>query len=215
MELLIENTLAYVKGFFKNDYSGHDYYHTLRVYQMAKRIGEIEKADMKIVLLAALLHDVDDYKLVVNPIEPFHNAITFLKSQSIIEEDISKICHVISQVSFKGTDSVTPDTLEGQIVQDADRLDALGAIAVARTFAYGGAHNRPIYLPDLNRNTSISKEEYLDTSRQTSSIHHFYEKVLTLKDRMNTKTAREIAIQRHAYVENFLDEFLDEWNGLR
>lgn len=100
-------------------------------------------------------------------------------------------------------------------MQDADRLDGLGAISIARTFAYGGAHNRPIYSPELPMHTTISEEDYLDASRKTSSIHHFYEKVLTLKDRMNTKTAREIAIQRHAYVENFLDEFFAEWNSLR
>lgn len=213
-ETLIENTLVYVKDFFKDDYSGHDNYHTLRVYKMAKKIGEQEKVDMELVLLSALLHDVDDYKLVSPSTEPFYHAKTFLRTQDLPEERISKICHIISQISFKADATITPDTIEGQVVQDADRLDALGAIAIARTFAYGGSHNRPIYIPELETNSSISAKEYTDISRKTSSIHHFYEKLLTLKDLMNTKTAKEIAIHRHAYIEGFLEEFFNEWNGL-
>ena len=147
---LIEKTKEYVKDFFKEDFSGHDYYHTIRVYNLARKIAMIEGGDSEIIELAALLHDVDDYKLVKKNNELFHNAKTFLKLNNIDEKEINNICDAISTVSYKGTDTVTPKTLEGKIVQDADRLDAIGAIGIGRTFAYGGSHNVCMHIPGLS-----------------------------------------------------------------
>ena len=139
MENIIDKTIEYVKDFFEKDFSGHDFYHTLRVYNLAKYITKFEECDIELVYLGALLHDVNDYKLVEKEKEPNYNATTFLKSLGFSNKKIEQICHIISQVSFKGKDTVVPDTIEGKIVQDADRLDAIGAIGIARTFAYGGA----------------------------------------------------------------------------
>ena len=211
MDNLIENTIEYVKEFFAKEYTGHDFYHTLRVYNMAKKIAEHEKCNEELVYLGALLHDVDDYKLVGQEDEPFKNAKTYLRSQGVSETRIEQICHIISQVSFKGNDSVVPDTIEGMIVQDADRLDALGAMAIIRTFTFGGSHNRPIHIPELKPRENMSEDEYYKYNG--TSINHFYEKVLKLKDLMNTQTAKNIAIHRHKYVEDFLEEFYGEWEG--
>lgn len=208
---LIEKTKEYVKDFFKEDFSGHDYYHTIRVYNLARKIAMIEGGDSEIIELAALLHDVDDYKLVKKNNELFHNAKTFLKLNNIDEKEINNICDAISTVSYKGTDTVTPKTLEGKIVQDADRLDAIGAIGIGRTFAYGGSHNVCMHIPGLKYKENMSAEEYYQNVGTT--INHFYEKLLKLKDLMNTKTAKNIAENRHIYMENFLNEFFEEWDG--
>ena len=212
MESMLEKTLEYVKEFFKDDYSGHDYCHTLRVYNLSKYIAEFEKCDKKLVYLGALLHDVDDYKLVGDEKEPFHNAKTFLKNLEISDQEIEQICHIISQVSFKGDDTVTPDTIEGKIVQDADRLDAIGAIGISRTFAYGGSHNAPMHIPGMKYAENMSAEEYYKNTG--TSINHFYEKLLKLKDLMNTKTAKKMAQHRHEFMQEFLKEFYDEWEGI-
>ena len=211
MEDIVNKTLEYVKEFFKNDFSGHDFYHTLRVYNLAKYISNFEACDKELVALGALLHDVDDYKLVGQEEEAFHNAKTYLKSQSISNEKIEQICHIISQVSFKGADSVVPDTIEGKIVQDADRLDALGAMGIGRTFAYGGSHKTPMHIPDMEYKENMSADEYYKNKGTT--INHFYEKLLKLKDLMNTETAKKMAKHRHEYMEEFLREFYDEWEG--
>ena len=210
-ERLIEQALAYTKGFFENDYSGHDYYHTLRVYNLSKYIAKFEKCDEKLVYLGALLHDVDDYKLVGRKEEPFHNAKTFLREKNISNEEIEQICHTISQVSFKGTGAVIPDTIEGKIVQDADRLDAIGAIGIGRAFAYGGNHKMPMHIPGLESRGNMSANEYYNGTGTT--INHFYEKLLKLKDLMNTKTAQKMAQHRHEYMQEFLKEFYGEWEG--
>lgn len=151
-----------------------------------------------------MLHDVDDYKLVGKGQDPFHNAKTFLEKHNFPYPRTEQICHIISQVSFSSNGSTIPDTIEGKIVQDADRLDGMGAIAIARTFAYGGAHGRHIHIPDLKPNMSTNTE---------TSINHFYKKLLKLKDLMNTETAKKIAKHRHQYMEDFLKEFYDEWDG--
>ena len=208
---IIDEALNYVKDFFKEDFSGHDFYHTLRVYNLAKTINEKEGGNKEIIELASLLHDVDDYKLVGSQQEPFINAKTFLRNHNYPEESIKKICHIISQVSFKGKDTVTPDTLEGKIVQDADRLDAIGAIGIARTFAFSGNHNLPMHIPGELPKEDMNQEEYYNLTRTT--INHFYEKLLKLKDLMNTTTAKEIANHRHQYMEAFLKEFYQEWDG--
>ena len=201
MKSAVKNALSFVKEYFKKDASGHDYYHTLRVYENAVKIAEKEKADIELTALIALLHDVDDCKLVGDNGKYFINTKAFLKANHIEESNIHLICSEISKISFQGTGTHIPETLEGKIAQDADRLDAIGAIGIARTFAYGGNKNRPIYLPD--------DEEHI------SSVSHFYDKLLKLKDLMNTDSAKEIALQRHRYTEKFLQEFNDEINGIK
>ena len=212
MKNIVDETLEYVKEFFKNDFSGHDYYHTLRVYNLSKHIARFEECNAQLVYLSALLHDVDDYKLVGHEEEPFHNAKTFLKHQGVSDDEIEQVCHIISQVSFKGEDTVTPDTIEGKIVQDADRLDAIGAIGIGRTFAYGGNHHVPMHNPDMKHKENMSADEYYSYTGTT--INHFYEKLLKLKDLMNTETAREMAEHRHRFMQGFLIEFYDEWDGI-
>ena len=207
----IDKTIEYVKNFFENDYSGHDFYHTLRVYNLANYITKFEKCDTELVFLGALLHDVDDYKLVGEENEPFYNAKTFLKSLGLSSKKIEQICHIISQVSFKGNDTVVPDTIEGKIVQDADRLDAIGAIGIGRTFAYGGSHKTRMHIPNMEYKENMSAEEYYKNVGTT--INHFYEKLLKLKDLMNTETAKKMAKHRHEYMQEFLREFYDEWEG--
>lgn len=207
----IEKTIEYVKKFFENDFSGHDFYHTLRVYNLARYITNFEKCDIELVCLGALLHDVDDYKLVGEENEPFNNAKTFLKSLGLSIKKIEQICHIISQVSFKGNETVIPDTIEGKIVQDADRLDAIGAIGIGRTFAYGGSHKIPMHIPNMECKEDMSAKEYYENVGTT--INHFYEKLLKLKDLMNTETAKNMAKHRHEYMQEFLKEFYDEWEG--
>lgn len=139
-------------------------------------------------------------------------AVEFMRGQKVSEETIRKICTIIDEISFKGTDSVQPSTLEGKCVQDADRLDALGAIGIARAFAYGGNHNRAIYDPTSLSKMAMNKEEYQNS--QSSSLNHFYEKLFLLEDMMNTQKGRAIAAKRTQYMKRFVDEFLAEWNGL-
>lgn len=210
---LIQRTKEYVKDFFKNDFSGHDYYHTMRVYNLAKSIAKIEGGNIEIIELSALLHDVDDYKLVEKNKEPFHNTKTFLRKNNVDENHIADICNVISTISYKGTDTVTPNTLEGKIVQDADRLDAIGAIGIGRTFAYGGSRGVSMHIPGLEYKENMNAEEYYKNKGTT--ISHFYEKLLKLKNLMNTDTAKKIAENRHTYMEVFLEEFFKEWDGTR
>lgn len=213
MEQIIEKTLSYVKEYFENESSGHDYFHTLRVYKMAKNIAAEEKANMNVVLLAALLHDVDDFKLSPTTSKNKDNARNFLKNNGVLDCDIELICKIIDEVSFKGSDSKIPDTLEGKIVQDADRLDAIGAIGIARAFAYGGNHNRVMHDPDIKPSLNMNEVEY--RSHISTTINHFYEKLFTLKDLMNTKTAIKLAVSREKYMKEYIQEFLDEWDGIK
>lgn len=208
MKNLIEKTIEYVKVFFENDFSGHDFYHTLRVYNLAKFIANNEECDVELVCLSALLHDVDDYKLVGK--ERFSNLNTFLKDQKYSNERIEQIWNIVAQVSFRGKNTI-PDTIEGKIVQDADRLDAIGAIGIGRAFAYGGSHKRLMHNPNVKPKEIVSSKEYYENVGTT--INHFYEKLLNLKDFMNTETAKNIANHRHKYMEEFLKEFYDEWEG--
>jgi len=210
---IINIALEFVKNTFSDDYSGHDYFHTLRVYKMAKRIAEQENANLIIVQLSALLHDVDDIKLSPETSVNKDRAVDFLRKHGISEAMIKTICNIIGKVSFKGTDSITPETIEGKCVQDADRLDAMGAIGIARTFAYGGNHNRIIYDPDIKPTVNMNSDEY--KNHISTSINHFYEKLFQLKDLMNTDTAKRIAKQREDYMRTYIAEFLDEWNGIR
>ena len=208
---IIARATAYVKEKFENEYSGHDWFHTLRVFRTATRIAEAEGADVVTVQLAALLHDVDDRKLSPETYAEQKNARSFLAENGVEESVVCEICRIISEVSFVGSDSVVPSTLEGKCVQDADRLDAIGAIGIARAFAYGGNHNRLMYHPDIAPNPNMSKEEYIKSNSTT--VNHFYEKLFKLTDMMNTDTAKQIAKERDAYMKAFIAEFLDEWEG--
>ena len=208
---IIALAMAYVKEKFENEYSGHDWFHTLRVFRTATRIAEAEGADVVIVQLAALLHDVDDRKLSPETYAEQKNARNFLAENGVEESVICEICRIISEVSFVGRDSVVPSTLEGKCVQDADRLDAIGAIGIARAFAYGGNHNRLMYHPDIAPNPNMSKEEYIKSNSTT--VNHFYEKLFKLTDMMNTDTAKLIAKERDEYMKAFISEFMDEWEG--
>lgn len=210
---VINDAIEFVRNTFNDDYSGHDYFHTLRVYKMAARIAEQENADLITVQLAALLHDVDDIKLSPETYANKDRAVTFLKNHGISETMIETVCKIIGEVSFKGTDSVTPETIEGKCVQDADRLDALGAVGIARTFAYGGSHDRIIHDPDIKPTVNMNADKY--QGHISTSINHFYEKLFLLKDMMNTDTAKKIAEQRENYMKAYISEFLDEWDGIR
>ena len=212
MEQLVQNATKFIKEIFQNDFSGHDFFHSMRVYRTAMKIAEAEHADMQVVALAALLHDVDARKLSPMTAEKKENAARFMRSQNVPESEIRQVCQIIDEVSFKGTDSVRPSTPEGKCVQDADRLDALGAIGIARTFAYGGSHNRAIYDPELPPRMAMNQAQYY--SSKSTSLNHFYEKLFLLEGMMNTETGKAIARKRTQYMQQFVDEFLNEWDGL-
>lgn len=212
--MMIENAIKYVKQIFADDCSGHDYHHTMRVFRLAVQIAKQEKADMLIVQLAALLHDVDDAKLSPETCVTKKNAVDFMKSSGVDNEIIEAVCKIIEEVSFVGTDSVVPSTIEGKCVQDADRLDAMGAIGIARAFAYGGSKDRKIYDPGIKPVINMSKEEY-QQNKNSTSVNHFYEKLLLLKDMMNTEAAKKLAENRHTVMKAYLEEFMAEWDGER
>lgn len=211
--LLISATIEYVKEVFATDFSGHDFFHTMRVYQTATKIAMEEKADLQIVQLAALLHDVDDRKLSPETCENKDRAVAYMRSKGLSEDTITRVKDIIGEVSFAGTDSVVPKTLEGKCVQDADRLDALGAMGIARAFAYGGNHNRAMYDPEIPPALNMGKEEY--QNHVSTTVNHFYEKLFLLKDMMNTGCAKRIAGHREQYMREYIDEFLAEWDGTR
>ena len=210
---LINDTIAFVKKELENAEGGHDWFHIERVYKNAVLIAKGENCDILIVQLGALLHDIADSKFhdgdeTVGP----KKARLFLESKNVSENTISHVVNIIENISFKGGHETKKfSSLELDIVQDADRLDAIGAIGVARTFNYGGFKNRVIYNPEIKPNLNMSKEEYKNSDAPT--INHFYEKLLLLKDKMNTKTGKEIAAQRHDFMELFLNQFYAEWNG--
>ena len=212
MNELIRAAVAYAGSVFREDSSGHDLDHTLRVYRTANLLAEQEGADHELVSLIALLHDVDDVKLFPESNPGLEHAISFLRAHAVSPNRITVICAAIRQISFAGKDSVAPDTLEGKCVQDADRLDALGAVGIARAFAYGGAHHRKMYDPAVLPRMEMSGEEYRQYGGSTT-INHFHEKLLLLEDLMNTSAAKRIAAERTAYMHGFLEEFHKEWNG--
>ena len=207
---LIERAQSYVKDKFENEYSGHDYFHTLRVFKLATHIAECEGACVETVQLAALLHDVDDRKLSPETYLSLANARRFLLSNGCDSERVELIAEIIREISF-GANSKSPVTLEGKCVQDADRLDAIGAIGIARAFAYGGNRNRHMYHPDIKPKLNMTKEEYVKS--ESTTINHFYEKLFKLTALMNTQTAIKIAKAREAYMKDFVVEFMDEWEG--
>ena len=207
---IINKTSEYVKSKQLGESTGHDWWHTYRVWQMAVKIGQIEKADLFIIELAALLHDLEDWKFTENYDQ---DQVKKLLAELGVEENIiAEIVQIIKGLSFKGARVDTSmKSLEGKIVQDADRLDAMGAIGIARAFAYGGFKGREIYNPEIKPIMHDSFEQYKNAVSTT--INHFYEKLFLLKDLMNTETARSMAQQRHEFMEKFVEEFLSEWDN--
>lgn len=213
MNNLIDNTILFVKEKLKDAEAGHDWFHMQRVYKNALLIADGEQCDLEVVKLGALLHDIADSKFYDGDesIGP-KVAREFLESQKASEEIIVHVVNIIENISFKGGNFEKKFTSkELEIVQDADRLDALGAIGIARTFNYGGFKNRPLYNPEIAPNLNMSKEEYKNSESPT--LNHFYEKLLLLKDKMNTQTGKKIAEERHRFMELFLSQFYAEWDG--
>jgi uncharacterized protein len=215
-EDLIEKTKNYVKLVLKNAEGGHDWFHTLRVFNNSILISKNENANMLVVKLAALLHDIADSK--------FHNgdesigpemAATFLIKHNADSTVVTHVLNIIKYMSFKNSldKGETFNSLELEIVQDADRLDAIGAIGVARAFNYGGFKNRALFDPGIKPNLNMTKAEYKSSTAPT--INHFYEKLLLLKNQMNTKTGKVLAKERHRFMEQFLEQFYAEWDGER
>lgn len=211
---LINKTIIFVKQELANAEGGHDWFHIERVYRNALLIAKTEPVNLEVVQLAALLHDIADSK--------FHNgdetvgpnkARAFLLKQNVATENIEHVASIISNMSFSkslGNDKLF-HSKELEVVQDADRLDAMGAIGIARAFNYGGFKNRALYNPEIKPNLNLTKAEYKKAEAPT--INHFYEKLLLLKDNMNTKTGRQLAEKRHQFMLTYLDEFYQEWNG--
>lgn len=197
-----------IKELFVNDCSGHDYWHSIRVLNVVEKISKTEKCDKYIVMIAALLHDADDTKIFGTV--DYKNARCIMSECYLTEDTIDHVIDIIKEISFKGTETISPKSIEGKIVQDADRLDAMGAIGIARAFAYGGNNNRAIHIPDCQPKTSMNEFEYRNNNGTT--INHFYEKLLLIKDMMNTDCAKSIALKRDGYMREFLKEFYDEWN---
>ncbi len=198
---------------FAQDSSGHDWWHTERVYKMALKLADAIKPtpDKFVIALAALAHDYTDWKFEKDESEGDVKLLTLLTKLGVESEISQKVISVVHEVSYKGAGVVTPaSTIESAVVQDADRLDAIGAIGIARTFAYGGFKGRPLYDPDQKPELHASFNQYQKS--QGASINHFYEKLLLLKDRLHTAPARKIAIKRHRYMEKFLTTFYQEWN---
>ena len=212
---IISKTADFVRSKLEGEGSGHDWWHIQRVWNTAKNIASqtSEEADILIVELAALLHDIADHK--------FHGGDTtvgpkvareWLKSIHVQEKVILHVAEIIHDLSFKGAEVATPmNTIEGEIVQDADRLDAIGAIGIARAFAYGGYKSRELYNPEVKPRMHTSFEAYKNDKGHT--INHFYEKLFLLKDKMNTDIAKAIANERHQFMTEYVDRFLKEWNG--
>lgn len=210
-EKIILNALEYAKNIFEKEGSGHDFWHTKRVYNNAVEIAKNESCDEFIVKLAALLHDVDDYKIFGGEVGETKNAREFMESNGCSEMVIEHVIQIISTMSFKGDTIIKMKTIEGEIVQDADRLDGLGAIGIARVFTFGGHIGRTIYDPLNKYRTHLTLEEYKNVN--VSSINHFYEKLLKLKDLMNTDTGKKVALKRHEFLESYLKQFYIEWDG--
>jgi uncharacterized protein len=210
---ILQQTAEHVRGLLSGEGTGHDWFHALRVCRTALAIGREEGADLFLIELAALLHDVADWKFAGGDHDAGPRAARdWLQSLDVPTTTIDHVCEIVASLSFKGAGVATPmRSLEGQCVQDADRLDALGAIGIARTFAYGGHKGQPLYdpatKPDLHASFDACKRG------GGSTINHFYEKLLLLQDRMNTSTGKRLAAERHQFMEWFLEQFLAEWEG--
>jgi len=212
-ERILQAARAYAHAQLANDPTGHDWHHVERVTRLAVHIAQEEGAGTFVVELTALLHDIADYKLVSDPQQAMNDVRAWLASQGADEGLIGKIVQIIEAMSFKGADTVLMSTPEGQIVREADLLDAMGAIGIARTFTYGGSIGRPIHNPEEAPRQQMTEAEY--KSHQTTTIAHFHEKLLKLRDLMSTATAKRLAAHRHTFLEGFLSEFEAEWKGER
>ncbi|KFF24590.1 HD domain-containing protein [Chryseobacterium vrystaatense] len=212
MKSTIENTVKFVKEKLEGAEAGHDWYHIERVWKLSKKIAAAEDCNHDVVELSALLHDIADPK--------FHNgdetiapkvARGFLEEQQVSEDVIEQVLFIIKNISFKNRGEAPAELpVELKIVQDADRIDAIGAIGIGRTFNFGGFKNNPMYDPEIQPSLNMSKDQYKKSNGTT--INHFYEKLLLLKDLMNTEKGKEIAQERHDYMLGFLDQFYKEWN---
>lgn len=212
MNNTIENTVQFVKEKLEGAEAGHDWFHIERVWKLSKKIAQTEDCNLNVVELSALLHDIADPK--------FHNgdetlalkiSRDFLETQNVEEEIIQQVLFIIQNISFKNRGEVPQNLpIELKVVQDADRIDAIGAIGVARTFNFGGFKNNMMYHPDIQPKLNMSKEEYKKSNGTT--VNHFYEKLLLLKDLMNTNEGKKIAEERHQFMLTFLDQFMKEWN---
>jgi len=212
---IIKKTIHFVKKELAQAEGGHDWFHVERVFKNTLLIAKEEKVNLTVVSLAALLHDIADSK--------FHNgneeiglkiAERFLIDENVPQEIITHVVEIIKNMSFKNSFSENKNkfsSIELKVVQDADRLDAIGAIGIARCFNYGGFKNRALYNPEILPNLNLTKEEYKNSTAPT--INHFYEKLLLLKDKMNTTSGKKIAENRHKFMVNYLSQFYDEWNG--
>ena len=207
---IIEKTKEYVQTILANHDASHDWWHIERVCQMACYLAEKEEADLFFVKMAALLHDVDDWKF--NQKNEVLKARNWLCHLQLPQSTINPVCYIIENVGFKGNGVPTnpPQSIEEAVVQDADRLDAIGAIGIARAFSYGGYKKRPLYDPIISSARHETFDQY--KSQEGTTLNHFYEKLFLLKDKMHTHSAREIAMERHVFMENFVSQFLQEWN---
>jgi uncharacterized protein len=208
----LTQTENHIKSIFENEGTGHDWWHIHRVRNLALKIADIEGGNRFIIEMAALLHDMDDWKL--NDNTPTSKAELWLEKMCVKVTDAQRILEIIEQVSFKGAGVETVATsVEAKIVQDADRLDAIGAIGIARTFAYGGNKGRPLYNPEIKPELHKDFESYKKATAPT--INHFYEKLLLLTNRLNTQSAIELAEKRHIFMEQFLEQFFMEWDCIK
>jgi len=209
---IIQQTAKFIEQEFQGDSSGHDWQHIRRVWKTARILCEGEPVDHFVVELAALLHDLDDWKFNDAGDETPRRAKAWLDSCGVEPQTVQAVCDIIARVSYKGAQVENKmQTLEGFIVQDADRLDAIGAIGIGRAFAYGGYKNRPMYDDGAENRMHASFEEY--KSSKSATVNHFYEKLLLLKDKMNTAAAKKIAERRHEIMLRFLEQFMEEWEG--
>lgn len=207
----IQDAELFAREFFSGDATGHDWYHTDRVRRQAVSIAKQEKGKADICELASLLHDVGDEKMHASQKKGEAFVADWLHQQSMDESEIIQVKEIISTVSFKGGHNAPPQSLEAKIVQDADRLDAIGAIGIARCFMFAGSKGHAMHIPEQSFRESMSSAEYRDN--HSSAVHHFYEKLLKIKDLMHTKTGSERALVRHQRLENYLRDFYEEWEA--
>lgn len=213
--IVIRNTIEHVKKEMEGESSGHDWQHTYRVLQTAITIGKEENTNLFVVELASLLHDLDDYKLRsdAETDEP-KRAIEWMQKQNISPEVMQHVCQIIKTMSFRGDTKLGMETKEGMVVQDSDRLDAMGAVGIARAFMFAGNKGLKMHDPEIKADQNLTPEQYKDFQRPAyTQINHFYEKLLLLKDLMNTDTGKKMAEKRHQYMEEFLNRFYKEWEG--
>jgi uncharacterized protein len=209
---IVEKIKQEIRAQFEQDTTGHDWHHIMRVFNLARHIQSKEGGDLEIIELAALLHDISDHKFNGGKLDEGGKVTrSLLQKHNYPKEKIEQVVYIVDHVSYKGANTPSEmNTLEGKIVQDADRIDAIGAIGIGRTFAYGGHKGQPMHAPELKAEMHESFEEY--ANKTTSTINHFHEKLLLLSDRLNTSTGKAIGKERHQFMEGFLTQFFVEWN---